>query len=485
MIEKYVVFNVKRGSFALPSQVVKEIVYSPGLVPIPKAPSFIRGLGNLRGSVIPIIDLGVFLWGERIEVSDDTKMVVVDSGKGHIGFLVDKVSFIRDFDTDRIEGVDSVKMDFLECAKAALKGVIESEGEMIFIINHEEVINVPSSEEKGVEGRKIEKMEGSEGEKVKKEEEEVVVVFSCSGEEFCVDISTVEEIIDYPESLKEVPQAPDYVIGIFPLRGRVIPLLSIARILELSGEEKPERVVVLNIHGRRVGISADRAKEVMRIKKDVIDPPPETFSDDEKDCFKGTIKLNGGKRLILYLNPERVIPHLESITGEGEETMEERIEESGGKVAMYLWFEVSGQLMAFPLDQVREVVNLEEVIPVPKAPSFVEGVMNLRGEVLPVISLAKRLELSEEERELRRVIVSSLEDKGKVGFIVDSVKGILKVSEDQIFPPENIPSLHERFILGVTRVEDKGLIIILNIRELLTEEEQESLRSIGEEGIVS
>ena len=148
---------------------------------------------------------------------------------------------------------------------------------------------------------------------------------------------------------------------------------------------------------------------------------------------------------------------------------------------------MENQLVIFMLAQehygvgiasVDSIIKLQAITAVPRAPSFVEGVTNLRGKVLPVIDLRKRFDLpaAEPTRE-SRIVVAEM-DNSAVGMLVDAVSEVLHVSDEAIEPPSPIvTTVDSGFITGIAKV-DEQLIILLDLEKVLsTEEKAEILTS--------
>lgn len=148
------------------------------------------------------------------------------------------------------------------------------------------------------------------------------------------------------------------------------------------------------------------------------------------------------------------------------------------------------QLVAFMLgeetygvdiSQVEEIIRFQPVTRVPGAPDFVEGVINLRGRVIPVIDLRKRFNLGQKElTKSTRVMVVEVPPH-TVGMIVDAVDEVLRINEEQIEPPSPlIASIDAEYIQGVGKLEDK-LIILLDLSSVLSKEETEDLTRLEKE----
>ncbi len=134
------------------------------------------------------------------------------------------------------------------------------------------------------------------------------------------------------------------------------------------------------------------------------------------------------------------------------------------------------QLVTFKLDveefgidilRVQEIIRIMNITKVPNSPEFVEGVINLRGRVIPVINLRKRLMLPTIEKDNKtRVIVVELSDK-TVGFIVDEVDEVLRIPKSITEPPpEMTAGIDSDYITSVGKLEDR-LLILLDIEKLV------------------
>ena len=129
---------------------------------------------------------------------------------------------------------------------------------------------------------------------------------------------------------------------------------------------------------------------------------------------------------------------------------------------------------------VQEIIRSTDVTPVPNSPSFVEGVINLRGNIIPVIDLRKRLNLYEAKTTKDRNWILILNIASRVvGFVVDKVTEVFKVSLDDIDPPPGIivAGLENQYIQGVCEIENK-LLIILDFESVLFNEEYYALKDM-------
>lgn len=128
---------------------------------------------------------------------------------------------------------------------------------------------------------------------------------------------------------------------------------------------------------------------------------------------------------------------------------------------------------------VREIITMQKITRVPRTPDFIEGIINLRGRILPVIDLRKRFGLAVSEY-TRATRIIEVETSGKsVGIIVDGVSEVLRISRDWVEPPSPfIVSVDSEYIRGVAKVDDR-LIILLDLDKVLSPSEKAELERVG------
>jgi len=142
----------------------------------------------------------------------------------------------------------------------------------------------------------------------------------------------------------------------------------------------------------------------------------------------------------------------------------------GGEQLQLVTFEVSNEEFAVDILAVQEINRMMELTRVPQSPPEVEGVINLRGKIIPVLDLRKRFGFNTGKRdEHNRIIV--VEVHGRVlGFIVDRVHEVLRISADIVeTAPAMVCSIDSDFIQGVGKLDDR-LLILLDLRRLFAAE---------------
>jgi len=165
----------------------------------------------------------------------------------------------------------------------------------------------------------------------------------------------------------------------------------------------------------------------------------------------------------------------QNTTGNSTSVVAGKIGGSSGQELQLVTFEVSSEEFAVDILAVQEINRMMDLTRVPQSPADVEGVINLRGKIIPVIDLRKRFGMDAGKRdEHSRIIV--VEVHGRViGFIVDRVHEVLRISSDIVEPaPAMVCSIRSEFIAGVGKLQDR-LIILLDIAKLFADQANEQL----------
>lgn len=141
-------------------------------------------------------------------------------------------------------------------------------------------------------------------------------------------------------------------------------------------------------------------------------------------------------------------------------------------------FSIGNESYGVDIESVESIIKMQEITRLPHAPEFVEGVTNLRGTVIPILDLRKRFGLTPEAptRETRIVIVNMKDTH--VGMVVDAVTQVVRVSEESVEPPPHMSvTANSAFIRGIAKM-DEMLIILLDLKKVLTIEERERLAAM-------
>jgi purine-binding chemotaxis protein CheW len=155
----------------------------------------------------------------------------------------------------------------------------------------------------------------------------------------------------------------------------------------------------------------------------------------------------------------------------------DKLEQTGGsdEVLQLVSFTLGKEEFGIDILRVQEINRTSSVTRVPNAPHFIEGVINLRGKVIPIVDLRKRFGMpqSQHDKNTRIIVVEVLTKT--VGFIVDSVREVLRIPQSVVDPPPPIVGgISSDYIEGVGKMDDR-LLILLNLEKALSSAELQAL----------
>ena len=312
-----------------------------------------------------------------------------------------------------------------------------------------------------------------------------LVSFEVAGQEYAFPIGHVQEIVQLPDRITQVPQAPGHVLGVITLRDRLLPLVSLREMFNLPHADLTEanKVVVVSLGELSVGVVMDSVKEVLRVSRDLVEPMPALLARDyQLDDVRAICRLQEGRRLVSILSAERMFntDELRRVVQDGGETAmaEEQTSANDDDEEQFVVFRLMGEEYGVPIDAVQEIVRVPDLLTrVPKTPDFVEGVINLRGVVLPVVDQRRRFGLPGAERNDRqRIMVFTLRGV-RTGFIVDSVSEVMRIPARFVGTTPDLSDEQKRLIRRVANLEaQKRMILLLEVTQLLNGQELNALK---------
>jgi purine-binding chemotaxis protein CheW len=236
----------------------------------------------------------------------------------------------------------------------------------------------------------------------------------------------------------------------------------------------------------------DTVREVLRVPHQLVAPLPTVMAGDgRKTEVESVCRLEDGKRLVSVLSVDRMFdsPEVRSELAEhqGQEDAAQMGEEQSmaddgrGDEELFVVFRLDDEEYAVDVDTVQEIIRVPAaLIRVPKSFDFVEGLVNLRGTVLPVVDLRTRLGLARGERDERQRIVVLIIGGVRTGFIVDSVAEVARVGRQVLEPAPQLSAEQARLVSRVANLPDqKRMLLLVQVDQLLAAEQAAALEEVA------
>jgi purine-binding chemotaxis protein CheW len=306
--QKILLFALGQEEFGIEVESVREIIPMVEITELPNSPFWLEGVIDLRGKVIPVVNLSK-VFGEEREVMVSSKILVTEE----IGLAVDKVREIQ-----KIEGSQFTLPQRSSPLFRYLKGVVTLPTKSILIVNPKQIAELIFSEidrrmivakrkrmvpgERGLLRERA--MHFSQKKERREAEKKRFLVFEIEGENYGISVSNVYKVIKLPE-IRAIPSGPKSSVGILSLEGTIISLLNLRKMFGWNGDaETKGQIVVVEKAMRKRGLLVDRVLGLFDIEEEKVQPVLSTIDPERSAFFEGEVKI--GDRLIALLNIKKL-----------------------------------------------------------------------------------------------------------------------------------------------------------------------------------
>jgi purine-binding chemotaxis protein CheW len=319
------------------------------------------------------------------------------------------------------------------------------------------------------------------------------IIFSFRNAYYAINAESVESIVFLPE-LSSIEEAPDYFVGVFNLRGKVLPVMDLDKRFGYARGtySLTDSVIVIHYGAEKIGIIVNEIQDLKNISVELIENKVSMGDPKASDqsIIAGQIKvddriitlLDHGKLFARPADGDKILeekPFAEykeryvfsaSIHADDEKAFKKRaldlmlpVERSSfeNEAECYAVFSLSGETFAINIELVKEFSEVTKVFPTPCCPDFILGDINLRGDILTLIDIRSFLNLSiADEIEGNKVVVVQTGDL-IVGIQVDDVLDVAEIDSLNVLQsPKNIEEANIKFIKGVLPYKEDMMVLI-------------------------
>ena len=479
---RFLTFRCEASLYALPVEEVAEVVRMPLYARVPHSPRGLLGIANLRGSVLPVASLGGLLGLGMAKIGHASRAIVL-SGALPVAFVVDSVDALVSIDTEHVETAQAmIAAEPGERLRGAFHtGTDQNVAKILDIQGLLATAFAPR--EHPTNHTPIAARHDSRHDTASAVADFArLVSFEVADQEYALDLDVVLEIIPVPAGRVIVPGSESLALGVTRYRDTLLPLFSLRGLLGLPAGPAMEETakIVIMIRGALVGLVVDRMRAIMPADPDLIEPTPAALAAriGGEARIRAIYRGEAGGRLISILAPdmlfrgeimERLMQGRDADqTGDGTE------KHRAGEAVTFLIFRLGDDEFGLPIEVVDEVTRMPtQITKVPNTPAFLEGVFNLRGQVVPVVDQRLRFGMAQLDDGSRRRLVVVRTARHRAGLIVDSVSEVMRTDADAIADAPNLTGEATRLVNGIVNLEKAGrIVLILDPAELLTRAEQ-------------
>ncbi|MFX1764359.1 chemotaxis protein CheW [Paraburkholderia sp. A1RI-2L] len=443
-LELYGSFLLAGTELALPVAALQEVVNHPeALTPVPLAPPYLLGLFNLRGTLIPVVDLHQLLHLPDEGTALARKIAIVEASGMRVGLRFDATGEILRVPKDQVIAIEPVEGG----APAAIGAVLKLDGgeRILQVLSAAALLGLRDVPHFAQPVARTTERRAQQGQRRQN------VSFKVGGTALALPMGAIQEIIRVP-ALQHSPMADDVCIGMLNLRGATVPVLDFGAFLgfarapdvaaaTVAAEER--RIVVLNRDEGCFGLLVDEVASIVAYHEDELLQMP-SYGGAHRSLFAGYLAA-GDSTGVLLVNAgalfanERIATlattHRDLYRNAAQAA--DSAQKRGGTRQTLVTFRI-GQLIGVRIAELREVIDYrDDIVKTPGLPSFVRGVLNLRGVLVTVIDVRSMYAMPPYE-DLARAKILIVEHRGeKYGLLVDSVEDIVTLNGSaQLTMPE-------------------------------------------------
>lgn len=470
------ILSVKIGSelFAFDGEQIEQILRVPKITIMPLTSDSIRGVSSISGRTVTIIDMSIILGSKKIdENQNDARVLTVKNDGKEYGILVDAV----------LE-MDSIIQENYEVSKkenSKISAVYKKEDKIYQIIDISKVVNSLSlTTYSPVLLDKFDISAKSENGNKLNDNTQRCIFLTLGKEHFAISLEVAREIIFIPEKITAISEAGFGVMGMITLRDELVTALDLKKIINVEPIEfskdmsKQNRFLLLSYEGNSVALLVDSISEVKDIPNNKIEVLPQRFADSKvESIFKDEDKIVSivSTDFLKELSKEYVIEENKDL-----ELKKHSFSTKDNLMSEVAAFKINNEEFALEIQDVQEIIKYTDVTAIPEAPKFIDGLINLRGVVIPIISLPQRLGFEKQITSKSKILICDLNSE-KIGLFVDDVNEIMFIEDENVSKSNNEDSLFSEVI---TLNNGKRIILKLRLSEVLDEDTLDDIKMIKE-----
>ncbi len=444
---------IKNGmeNYGISTEDINQISRVPSLMQLPLKPKGVRGLCAVAGAIVSLLDLNLLFGFEKTEYeASKTRLLSLNDVHASNALLVSEV-----YDTVVIE---QKNIEYIEKENDPIIGVYKYQNMLIQVISLDILIskiNKVKIEAKEIKGGKP-KLELS-----KEEDSNRFLVFSMFREKYALNIEYLQEIILADINITSISGSSSEVLGLITLRDELLIVIDLRIYYGFVAKKSDKnRILIASHDGKRVGLLID----------DIIDIKNFTISNIEymNDFFEGNKVsgvIHGEESLISFFGSEV----LEDIFSQNSSFIDSKVlaQESTTQYAMeVIVFKLLGKEYAFKVDGVDEIIDVVETTNVAFSSESVAGIINIRGQIITIVSLFKKLNIPTTINEDSKIIICNINDV-RIGFVVDSVSDILNIQESDVRKEDD----NNLFTSVLSLNNGERLVLLMDINHIVLDKD--------------
>ncbi len=450
-IHEILIIKNATESYGISTEDINQISRVPLLMPLPLRPKSVRGLCAVSGSIVSLVDFNILLNMAEVEYdASKTRILSLNNSYATNALLVSEV-----YDTVI---VNQENIEYINQDNNPVVGVYKYQDMLVQVMSLEALFAKIQKVE--IAGKEVKN--GKNQREDHKEEDSVrFLIFALEREVFALNIEYLQEIILADVQITEMNDAQKEVLGLVTIRDELLVVIDLRRYYGFSdARSEKNRILIASYDGKRVGLLVDSVVDIENYFMSEIEYMEDSFKENK---ISGVIHT---KDSIISFFDHMVLNDIftknDSFIDQNQEVAEETTDADSMEVIV---FKLLDKEYAFEVDSVDEIIDSVSATDVAFSDSSIAGIINIRGQIVTLVSLFDKLNLETKINEDSKIIICNIDDN-RIGFVVDSVSDILEVQQEDMRKEEN-----EIFTNVLYLNNGERLVLAMDINKLVSQKE--------------
>ena len=408
-------------AFGISTSYIGQILRVPDITALTLSPSEVRGLCAVGGDIVTVLDFNSLLGLPKCEGDGlKNRVITLISPLNSLSLLVEEVGVSLAITPDNIEYLDS--------REEAIVAIVHHGDELIQLVDLEYAVRC--IQKVTVDVQNVNEKSSIKTKRVTQSNERYLV-FKMGVAEYAILIDSLREILHANISITPIAGSNSEIQGMMLLREELVVVADLRRYSGVVPHVSDKnRIMIVERHGKTVGLIIDEIIDIHEFSQNDFDVIHESRENGQSFGIikhgERLISLIGAELLdaILLRNEELIVTNEIAATDEKETPSVEVVV-----------FQLGNEEYAFNIEEVAEIIDMTSVTPLANAPEMVDGVINIRGQIVTIGSLYKRLGISPPIDEDQKIIICHA-SKGRIGFFVNRVSDVMSIAREQMHDDE-------------------------------------------------
>jgi len=417
-IEEILIIKNASENYGISTENINHISRVPSLMPLPLRPFGTRGLCSIGGGVVSMVDMNILLDMPEVDLEDFSSRLLSLNGEfSSNSLLVGEV--------DNTLEIDQNNIDYIDKEDDPVIAIYKHEESLIQVVSLEKLfakINRVEIEPKEIKNGKVKE------EVLKEEDSSRFLIFSMSNEKYALSIDYLQEIILADIDFTSISGTSEEVMGLITLREEILTVIDLRTYYGFeSKKSEANRILIIYHDEKKIGLYIDSIIDIKSFSKKDVD-----YMSDSFDETKIAGVIHDENSLISFFDQTVLETIFDANDAFIDSTLQEEVTDVKTEEELeVIVFRLATKEYAFNVEYVDEIIDMVQATDVAFSEESVDGIINIRGQIVTIVSLFKKLGIDTVINEDSKIIICNIKDT-RIGFIVDSVSDILNIQEKDI-----------------------------------------------------